>query len=299
MKIRRIVSLTTFISFIFLAYTGLMLFLCPQGRVAYWGGWKLLGLSKEQYSSVHTTFMVLFLAASIWHTVLNWKPIVNYLRNKAREIRVFTPEFNLSLVLCVLFFVGTLTGLFPFKQFLDLGEGVKTYWEKQVGSPPWGHAEEATLKRFSRGMEDYFRLETSEHVIIDPDDALMALREAGFLVEDTNQRLNDIARVNSTTPKALSEIIIGVARPVAETDASVTPVGEADVRFPLPSTGLGRMTLVEYASKYGLDLDEIMRVYKNGGMDIDPKRKLKDEAARLGTDPYLLIDLLNGSAVDN
>ena len=41
MKMRRLVSLTSFISFVFLAATGIMLFLSPQGRVAYWSGWKM------------------------------------------------------------------------------------------------------------------------------------------------------------------------------------------------------------------------------------------------------------------
>jgi hypothetical protein len=52
MKIRRIISLTMFLCFIAMAYTGIMLFLCPQGKVAYWTGWRLLGFSKEQYGGL-------------------------------------------------------------------------------------------------------------------------------------------------------------------------------------------------------------------------------------------------------
>lgn len=48
MKTRRIVSLTMFVSFVFVSFTGITLFLCPQGRVAYWGGWTMFGLSKGQ-----------------------------------------------------------------------------------------------------------------------------------------------------------------------------------------------------------------------------------------------------------
>jgi hypothetical protein len=293
MKIRRTVSLTTFISFIFLAYTGITLFLCPQGRVAYWGGWKLFGLSKEQYGAVHSTFMVLFLAAGIWHTVLNWKPIVNYLRNKAKQVRVFTPEFNLSLVLCLVFFVGTLAGWFPFAQFLGLGEQIKTHWEKTVGSPPWGHAEESTLKRFSRGMEDYLRMETNERITIDPNDAVEELRKEGYVVTDADQKLIEIARSNSTTPQVLSDVIVRAARPVEG-----TPVVQPNEPFPTPASGLGRMTLEEYAAKYRLNLESMVETLKAGGMEIDPNTKLKDEAARLGTDPHALIEFLNASAED-
>ena len=90
MKIRRIISLTIFLSFIMMAYTGIMLFLCPQGRVAYWTGWRLFGLSKEQYGELHTTFMIVFLVGGIWHITLNWRPIKGYLKNRSRELKIFT-----------------------------------------------------------------------------------------------------------------------------------------------------------------------------------------------------------------
>lgn len=105
MKLRRTISFTVFLSFIMLSFTGLMLFITPQGRVAYWAGWTMFGLSREQYSELHTTFMVLFLVAGIWHIVLNWKPIVNYMKNKSREAKIFVPEFNLTIILTVLFFM--------------------------------------------------------------------------------------------------------------------------------------------------------------------------------------------------
>jgi hypothetical protein len=72
-------------------------------------------MSKEDYGTVHATFMVLFLVVGIWHTVLNWKPIVTYLKDKSRRLRIFTPEFEDSLPICLLFFFGTLAGLLPFQ----------------------------------------------------------------------------------------------------------------------------------------------------------------------------------------
>jgi len=189
------------------------------------------------------------------------------------------------------FFVGTLSGWFPFAQFLGLGEDVKVLWEKKVGSPPWGHAEESTLKRFSRGMEDYVRLETNKSVSIDPDAAVAELRKAGYAVDDANEKLIDIARENSTTPQALSDVILRAAR-AAEDSRENEPTDP----FPTPASGLGRMTLEEYAARYDLDLESMIRTLKAGGRDIDPKQKLKDETARLGTDPHALIEYLNSSA---
>jgi len=295
MKIRRVISLTALLSFFFLALSGVMLFLSPQGRVAYWSGWTLLGLAKEQYSAVHTTFMVLFLAVGIWHIVLNWRPITGYLKNRSKQIRIFTPESSVALTVALVFLVGPLTGLPPFEQFLDAGIEVKEYWEATSGSPPWGHAEENSLQRFCRGMEDFERLESQRLVSIDCEEALQALRTKGLAVEGMNQRLADIASANGMTPQAIAAVVMEVARPLTPQEAAsalVPAVQEA--RYQRPYSGLGRLTLGEYANQYGYDLGEIRVTLSAAGLDVDPDVRLREEATRLGTDPEGLIEVLNG-----
>jgi len=220
MKTRRVISLTVLLSFVFLALSGIVLFFSPQGRVAYWAGWTIFGLSKDQYTAIHTTFMTLFLVAGIWHIVLNWKPIVGYLKDRSKKIRVFRPESSLALGLTILFFVGPLTGLPPFKQFLDAGAGVKAYWEKNQGSPPWGHAEESTLDAFCRRIVDFHRWEEGGVVVVDCADAQAALAAAGIQVEGPSQLIIDMARANSTTPQVLADIILSVARPATPEEIS-------------------------------------------------------------------------------
>jgi hypothetical protein len=295
MKIRRVISLTVLLSFTFLALSGVMLFLSPQGRVAYWAGWTLFGLTKDQYSAVHTTFMVLFLTVGVWHIVLNWKPITGYLKNRSKQVRIFTPESSVALVLALFFLVGPLMGLPPFKQFLDAGVEVKEYWEATSGSPPWGHAEENSLQRFCRGMEDFERLESQRLVSIDCDEALQALRAKGLGVEGLEQRLVDIADANGTTPQAIAAVVMEVARPLTpqEAAAALVPAVE-ETRFQRPYSGLGRLTLAEYASEYGYDLAEIRGILSEAGLEIDPDARLREEATRLGTDPEGIIDVLNG-----
>jgi hypothetical protein len=291
MKLRRVISLTTFLSFIFLGYTGVMLFFCPEGRVAYWTGWKLLGLSKTQYGQIHTTFMVLFLVTGIWHIVLNWNPILSYLKDKARKIRVFTPEFNVSLVLCLLFFVGTLAGMFPFQQLLNGGEAVKRYWAAEKGTPPWGHAEQNTVNRFVRGLEVFELVENQRRVTIDLEDALSELRSAGITVEDGDSVMLDIAQANGTTPQALMDVILRAAKPV-ESGSAESEQPEV-VNFPKPFSGLGKMTFRDYAARYEVDLEELLSILEAKGSVVNPDKTFKQEATRLGTDPEGLIDLLN------
>jgi len=297
MKIRRVVAFTMLVSFIFLSLSGIMLFFSPQGRIAYWSDWRILGLSKVQFTALHTTFMVLFLAAGIWHIVFNWRPITNYLKDRTKKVRWSTPEFSIAVALCGVFFVGALIGFFPFKQYLDFGEGVKAYWERTSGSPPWPHAELARLDRFCRGMEDYERLERQRLVSIDCAEALAALRAAGLDVEDESQRLIDIANANSTTPQALAEVIVAIATPrTAAGDDGMAVENQGP--FTMPYSGLGRLTLREYAEKYGADLDLALSILRGRGMDVDPDKALRSEADRFDTDPAGIIRVLNENALE-
>jgi hypothetical protein len=317
MKIRRIISLTVFVSFLFLALSGLMLFLSPQGRVAYWAGWSMLGLSKEQWSSVHITFMVLFLVIGVWHIVLNWRPIVGYLKNRSKQIRVITPESSVAMGLAVLFFIGPLLRIPPFAQFLDASDEIKAYWENTQGSPPWGHAEESRLDAFCRRVVDFQRWEGEGPVIVDCEDAIEALLASGLAVEGPDQRIIDMADANETTPQAIADIIVAVARPATPEEVAAGLAGNpgraggrggigatADVsgeephaesvgRFAHPGSGMGRMTLREYADAQGHDLDEILAILDEAGIPADANARFRDLATAAGLDPAGIIDVLN------
>src|SRR6056297_2992323 len=99
MHMRRITSLTALISFVLLILTSLVLYIVPSGRVAYWAGWKLWGLSKEDWGAVHINLGLLLLLSMILHIYYNWTPLTSYMKDKAKQVRVFTLEFNLSLMI--------------------------------------------------------------------------------------------------------------------------------------------------------------------------------------------------------
>jgi len=46
LKIRKITSLTAAVAFILMLLTSIILYIAPQGRVAYWADWRLWGLTK-------------------------------------------------------------------------------------------------------------------------------------------------------------------------------------------------------------------------------------------------------------
>ena len=101
MKMRKITSLTAGVSFLLMVLTSIVLYILPQGRVAYWADWRLWGLSKSDWGNIHINMGFLFLAALCLHIYYNWRAITSYLKDKARRMKVFTPDFNVALIVTV------------------------------------------------------------------------------------------------------------------------------------------------------------------------------------------------------
>ena len=76
MSLRKITSLTAALAFCVVVVTSVILYIVPQGRVAYWADWRLWGLTKEQWGDVHITVGLLFLLALVLHLFYNWKPLL-------------------------------------------------------------------------------------------------------------------------------------------------------------------------------------------------------------------------------
>ena len=124
MKIRRITSLTALMSFLLLILTSAILYIVPQGRVAYWADWRLWGLTKTQWGDIHINLGVLLLISILLHIYYNWKPILSYLKDKTRQLKVFTREFNVALTLVIIVVLGTYFELPPFSNILNLSESI-------------------------------------------------------------------------------------------------------------------------------------------------------------------------------
>ncbi|MEA3331335.1 MAG: DUF4405 domain-containing protein [Campylobacterota bacterium] len=261
---KKITSLTLGFSFLIMSYTGVMLFIVPHGRVAYWADWHLFGLSKGQYGELHTTSMVSFLVFASLHIYYNWKPIVSYMKDKAKKVSFTKKEFLIALGLNVVFVVGTLMPIQPFKGFISFGEDIKSIWTKQYGEPPYGHAEETKLKVFCRKMG----IELS-HAI--------AVLEKNSVVFQENQTLKTIARNNKIAPNDIYKLIKA---------NSLKSKAEGIER-------LGRKTLQDLSDMKRIDLSHSIKLLKEKGItDVGADSKIKniaDELAVMPMDVYELI----------
>ena len=266
--VRQVVSLTVTLAFLALVYTGLALYVAPPGRVANWSGWTLLGLRKDQYADLHTVFMVLFILGSALHIWFNWNILLAYWRNTARRVVVLTPGMLAALGICAVTAVGTLAGLPPMQQIVNVGESVKQSWEDPAGAAPYAHAELSTLPDFAR------------HLGRPIEDLVSRLRERGYEIVDLDRTIREVATANGRTPQELFRSL--QTRGAEDGSLSATPAGG----------GLGRRTLADLAASGQINLEAALTALRDRGLAARPEDRVRDVADRLGVSPQQLVDQL-------
>lgn len=265
---KRIASLTAFLSLFFILLTSGVLFIVPHGRVAYWADWKLWSLSKDQWTAIHINAGILFLVAVVVHTCFNWKNISLYMKDKRRHLRIFTRDFNIALLLTLLFVAGTQFGLPPFATIIDINNHIKDGAAHKYGEPPYGHAELSSLKVFARHMDIHL------------DRALQGLKAAGYSVKSDSQSLKEVALANHVPPQ---RIYLAMIKPAGSTDrADQMPIN--------PVKGLGKLTLEELLARYDLDTDSVVNALKKKNIRWQAGMTLKQVAELNGLSPIDIYD---------
>lgn len=270
--LRKITSLTSFLSLAITLFTSVVLYIVPQGRVAYWADWHFLGLSKDQWGDIHITVGTLFLVVLFIHLWLNWKPITSYMRNQAREMVVMTKPMVISLLLTLFVTVGTLLHLPPMQQVLDLGASIKDAAVKTYGSPPYGHAELSPLRKFCGFLG------------LDAEDALAALHKAGYGAAVTiDTPIKEIARMKGVSPQQVLDDIRGMLG------------GDPFAALPVsPPEGTGRLKLSDLAQSFGLPMDDVLARLAARSMTADPAMSMKDIAQKNSVTPKDVYNALRG-----
>lgn len=251
MSLKKITSLSILLSMLTMTYTGIILFITPPGRIANWANWKLLGLSKEQYGQIHSTFMVIFIIGIILHVYYNWKAITSYLKNQSKEFILFTKEMLVASVIFVFFIFGTIYEISPFSNFLKFGDDIKSSWERDYSTAPYSHAELSSIKNFAKKVS--YDLEKVKEILND--------NNIKFKVE---QSLSFVGKENGVSPNFIYELL----------RKNLEKAGEKNI----PLTGLGKKTIKDVAQTLNLSSDEFISKLKTIGLNAKANDKFKDIA---------------------
>jgi len=261
------------ISFVLLVLTSIILYIVPQGRIAYWADWHLWGMTKTEWGSLHINLGFLFLLAGLLHIFYNWAPIKAYMKNRARELRVFTPSFNVALLLTLVVGVGTYLEIPPMSSVISLGDAIKDAGAEKYGEPPYGHAELSSLQLFSKKQG------------LDLDQAMDILKKAGIHFKDSKDTIAAIAAENTLSPQQVYKII----QPAIGSMAA-----EGAVSFPeTPMQGFGNKTLAAVCSEYNLMFQGIQRGLAKKDVKAEAAMTIKEIAAANGIDAMALFELIH------
>lgn len=273
MNFRKLLSLTLLISLVPLTLTSVVLYIVPEGRVAYWSDWKMLGLTKPQWGDIHINLGWLFLVAGLLHLYLNWKAVVSYMKSRARKLMVYTTEFYVSLILTCFCIVGTLSGVPPLSTILDFGESFKDAAAIKYGEPPYGHAELSSLETLARRTG------------LDLEKVKQELTRAKVTFAGNQETILEVARNNNLTPKAVWMIA---------KNAQYTPkIGEAEPFPEEPYPGFGKLKLTDICKKYGFDMGLVKHAFKEKNIAVDETLSLQEIAANNNTTPQSLFEILH------
>jgi hypothetical protein len=280
MKIRKITSLTASLSFVFMVLTSVVLYIVPQGRVAYWADWHLLGLTKTDWGNIHINMGLLFLISLSLHIYYNWKALISYLKNKAKLMKVFTPEFNLALAIAIAFAVGTYLMAPPFSWMMALNDHFKNSGAEKYGEPPYGHAELSSLKSFANKLN------------LDLEKSMKLLNQAGYAVTDSAATLKTISDQNDIPPQIVYQTIKQAAIDTADLSKNNAALPES------PQPGTGRLTLADFCAQFGLNNKWIVRELKKQSINASEELTIKaiaDQNSLTPIDLYEHIkDIVNG-----
>lgn len=273
---RSFISFGLFFSFFIILFSGIILYLAPAGRVANWTNWQLIGFSKTGWQSIHTIFSYTFVILSIFHLFsVNWKTFWYYVKSGARKGLNKTVELISATLLVLVIFLGVVYRVPPFQTIMDWGEQLTESWEKEETSPPIPHAESYSLEKF-----------TAEILNIPTDSALRKLSENSIKVDSIQQTVADIGESNQLAPADIFTLFGTSGTTIEQQIPGKTYIPEGN--------GIGRMSLQQIGSTYHVQVDELVRVLKNAGLDgVSPQSVLKDLAEENQTTPSDLLEILN------
>jgi len=271
MNMRKITSMTMLLSFVLCVITSIILYIVPHGRVAYWSDWRLFGLSKTEWSELHINLGFLLLIAGLLHVYYNWSAIKAYMKNKAKEIKVFTPSFNVALIITLVIGIGTYFQIPPMSTVIDFGESFKEAAAEKYGEPPYGHAELSSLKTFTKKLN------------LDIERSKTLLKEKGIRFDSAKQTMAEIAKLNNINPKQVYDAMKAAA--ISKKELTAYP----DSPYP----GFGRKKLSEVCAEFQLDVDKIIKGLATKKIDATPEQSIKEIATSVDMDPHKLFEVLH------
>ncbi|MCK4873867.1 MAG: DUF4405 domain-containing protein [Phycisphaerales bacterium] len=198
LNLRSFISFLIALSMLLISFSGIILYLTPQGRIAHWTNWTMLGLDKDAWTAVHMNTCLLFVVGVSLHIYLNWRVLLSYIRRRVATGLHRRWELALATAISAIVVIGTLLGVPPTSTIIRWNDDIKAYWAGQVRTTaPIPHAEGLSLKRLAELTPGQSSAQFME-----------VLRQQGYDVDDASVKLATLAKQRGVSPMVVYEQMI-------------------------------------------------------------------------------------------
>ncbi len=149
-RFRSLVSFSAFFLFLALSLSGIAMYLRPEGSIARWTGWSLLGLDKKGWEELHIVVAAAFAVLALIHIVLNWRTLIAYLRSRAARGLRLKREAVAAFLLVALLVVVAVVAWPPAAQLMLWRGSIKDGKTVLAAVPPAADADRLPLAEISR-----------------------------------------------------------------------------------------------------------------------------------------------------
>lgn len=190
------ISIGLLFSFIIMLFSGVILYVAPEGSLSRWIGWDVFSLTKKQWEHQHSIFSLLFILFSIFHIFrINWGLLLSYFALEKKRL-TYMKELLTAIIISVLVFVGTFLNLSPFSNIIKMGNKVSESYSIEVERPDVPDIDKLTLKEFS---EKVFNFSVVELELI--------LEKNNMKIANSDISVNDFCIRNNISPQELYILI--------------------------------------------------------------------------------------------
>ncbi|MFO7828872.1 MAG: DUF4405 domain-containing protein [Bacteroidales bacterium] len=190
------ISIGLLFSFIVMMFSGIVLYVAPEGSLSRWIDWNVLGLTKTQWEQQHTIFSYLFVGFTVFHIFkINWVLLWSYFFVEKRKF-IYLKEILVALIISVIFFIGTLADISPFGYVTEFGSNISDSFGRDVQKPDISDPEKLSIEQFATQVY---------HVSY--DDFYDMVEKHSLIIKDRDQTIQEFCLMNDISPEEFYKLI--------------------------------------------------------------------------------------------
>ena len=186
------ISLTLLYIFLALLLSGFVLYMAPEGSLARWIDWQILGLDKDTWESLHTILSFLFVLATLFHILwINGALLVHYFRqHKLGRLPIELLSSSLFFAALLFLSVGSFR---PLHALYEAGNALSDTWEEDVVQPELDEAARLPFREVVAFLVHPVSFSAAKNDI----------ESLGIKLEDEELPFQEVAAANDLSPEAL------------------------------------------------------------------------------------------------